>query len=65
VLRDKTNGWSNAKDHLAPLSTNSQHLVVDATHEGVVDDEVAFKPSVQAIADVVKAIRAAEPLVSL
>jgi pimeloyl-ACP methyl ester carboxylesterase len=53
-------GWSDAQDLLAALSTNSQHRVADATHEGLVDDAVAFEPSVSAITDVVQAIRGNE-----
>ena len=45
---------SDAQDQLADLSTNNKHRVIDATHAGLVDDEVTFEPSVQAIVDVVK-----------
>jgi hypothetical protein len=55
-------GWSDAQGRLATLSTDSEHRVVDATHEGVVDDEASFGPSAQAIADVVHSIRAGEPM---
>ena len=40
-LRD-IEGWSDAQNRLATLSTNSQHRVADATHEGLVDDEVTL-----------------------
>ena len=55
-------GWSGEQDRLAALSTNSQHRVVDATHEGVVDDTVTFEPSVVAVVDVVQSIRTHEPV---
>jgi pimeloyl-ACP methyl ester carboxylesterase len=58
----KIKGWSDAQGQLATLSTNSRHRVVDATHEGLVDDEASFGPSAQAIADVVQSIRAGEPM---
>lgn len=58
----KIEGWSEAQDQLATLSTNMQHRIVDATHVGVVDDEVTFEPSVLAIGDVVQAARAGEPV---
>ena len=52
-----TKGWTAAQDQMAQLSTNSQHRIVEATHDGVVDDVHSFEKSVQAIDDVVKAIR--------
>jgi pimeloyl-ACP methyl ester carboxylesterase len=58
----KITGWSGAQDQLATLSTNSDHRVVEATHEGVVDDEVSFEPSAKAIVDVVDSIRTGEPV---
>jgi pimeloyl-ACP methyl ester carboxylesterase len=53
----KTKGWTDAQDRLAELSTNSQHRFVEATHDGVVDNEDSYGPSVQAIVDVVGSIR--------
>ena len=61
---EQIKGWADAQDRLAALSTNSQHRVADATHEGLTDDKVAFQPSVTAISDVVRAIRTGEPVVS-
>lgn len=58
----ETKGWTQAQDRLAELSTNSQHRVVEATHEGVVDDEHSFEPSVRAIDDVVLSIRSGDPV---
>jgi hypothetical protein len=56
----QTKGWSEVQDRLAALSTNSQHRVADATHEGLIDDEATFEPSVVAIVDVVQSIRTHE-----
>jgi len=56
----KTKGWSDVQDRIAALSTNSQHRVVDATHQGVVDDKVKSEESVQAIDDVVDSIRSGD-----
>ncbi len=58
----KTKGWSDVQDRLAALSTNSRHRVEDATHEGLIDDEVTFEASVQAIVDVVQSSRTQEPV---
>lgn len=58
----KTEGWTDAQNRLATLSTNSQHRIVDATHMGLVDDEATFGASVLAIGDVVQSIRADEPV---
>ena len=60
---EQIKGWSEVQDRLAALSTNSQHRVADATHEGLLDDKVAFQPSVTAISDVVHAIRTGDPMV--
>ncbi|HSP30052.1 MAG TPA: alpha/beta hydrolase [Ilumatobacteraceae bacterium] len=60
---EQIEGWADAQDRLAALSTNSQHRVADATHEGLLDDALAYRPSVTAISDVVHAIRADVPLV--
>lgn len=58
----ETKGWTEAQDRLAELSTNSQHRIIEATHEGVVDDEYSFEPSVRAIDDVVLSIRSGDPV---
>jgi pimeloyl-ACP methyl ester carboxylesterase len=60
---DRTAGWSDAQDRLAALSSNSRHHVIEATHEGLVDDAVTYQPSASAITDVVQAVRNDEPLV--
>ena len=61
---EQIKGWPDVQDRLAALSTNSQHRVANATHEGLIDDELMFHPSVTAISDVVRAIRADQPVVS-
>ena len=54
---------SAAQIHLATLSTNSVHRVVDdATHEGLVADEEHAAVTTQAILDVVASVRNARPL---
>lgn len=57
-----TTGWSDVQDRLAELSTNSQHRVADATHEGLIDDKDSFGPSVSAIVDTVESIRTNRPV---
>jgi pimeloyl-ACP methyl ester carboxylesterase len=55
--------WSAAQDHLATLSTDSVHSVVDgATHEGLVGDQEYAATTTQAILRVVSAVRSAAPL---
>jgi pimeloyl-ACP methyl ester carboxylesterase len=50
--------WFTAQNHLATLSTNSVHRVIDgATHEGLVADEKYAAVTTQAILDVVAAVR--------
>jgi pimeloyl-ACP methyl ester carboxylesterase len=52
-----------AQNHLATLSTNSVHRVVDgATHEGLVADDEHAVVTTQAILDVVASVRSAGPL---
>jgi hypothetical protein len=56
-------GWASAQDDLATLSTNSVHRIVPgATHTSLVDDKADAAQSSRAIRDVVRAVRAAEPL---
>jgi pimeloyl-ACP methyl ester carboxylesterase len=53
--------WSAAQNHLATLSTNSVHRVVDgATHETLVADQEHAATTTQAILQVVSAVRSAE-----
>ena len=52
-----------AQNHLATLSTNSAHRIVDdATHEGLIADEEHAAVTTQAILDVVASVRSARPL---
>jgi hypothetical protein len=52
-----------AQNHLATLSTNSLHRIVDdATHEGLVADEEHAVVTTPAILDVVASVRSAGPL---
>ena len=52
--------WSAAQNHLATLSTNSAHHVVDgATHETLVADQGHAATTTQAILQVVAAVRSA------
>jgi hypothetical protein len=54
--------WSAAQNHLATLSTNSVHRVIDgATHEALIADE-DDAATTQAILDVVPSARNAGPL---
>jgi pimeloyl-ACP methyl ester carboxylesterase len=55
--------WSTAQNHLATLSTNSVHRVIDgATHEALVAEEEHAAATTQAILDVVSSVRTAGPL---
>jgi pimeloyl-ACP methyl ester carboxylesterase len=55
---------SAAQNHLATLSTNSVHRVIDgATHEALIADEKDAATTTQAILDVVSSVRSARPLV--
>jgi pimeloyl-ACP methyl ester carboxylesterase len=56
-------GWSAAQNHLATLSTNSVHRVVDgATHETLVADREHAATTTQALLQVVSAVRSAGPV---
>ncbi len=55
--------WSVAQNHLASLSTNSVHRVVDgATHGALILEEEPAAATTQAILDVISSVRGAEPL---
>ena len=55
--------WSAAQNHLATLSTNSAHHVVDgATHETLVADQEHAATTTQAILQVVAAVRSGGPV---
>jgi pimeloyl-ACP methyl ester carboxylesterase len=50
-------GWGTAQDRLAALSTNSSHRLVGTDHGGMLADVKGSTASVEAIADVVSAVR--------
>ena len=54
--------WTDLQDRLAALSSNSQHRVADATHQGLIEAEATFEPAVQAILDVVQSVRTQQPV---
>jgi len=56
--RDAQAGWLPLQDAVAGLSTNSSHRVVPYTHAGLVTDSTAAQASIDAIHDIVHAVRA-------
>jgi pimeloyl-ACP methyl ester carboxylesterase len=52
-----TGGWTRAQDQLAELSSDVVHRVVDASHQGMVEDPDGASASVEAITSVVEASR--------
>jgi pimeloyl-ACP methyl ester carboxylesterase len=54
--------WNAAQERMAALSTNSTHRSADAPHAGLVDEERGAAASVQAIDDVVRAVRTSHGL---
>jgi pimeloyl-ACP methyl ester carboxylesterase len=60
--RDAPAGWLPLQDKMATLSTNSSHRVVPYTHDALITDQTAAQTSIQAILDVVQAVRFAAPL---
>ena len=54
-----TDGWAEAQEHLAALSTRTRHLEVATSHAGVVDTPRGSAASVAAIASVVTVVRGA------
>ena len=57
-----TPGWAAAQDKLAALSANHLHRDVDSTHAGLVEDEHGSTAAVQAITEVVTAVRTGSPV---
>ncbi len=55
--QDAQPGWLPLQEALAELSTNSVHRVVPYTHASLVTDEAASQTSIDAIGDVVRAVR--------
>jgi len=54
--------WTGLQDRLAELSSNSRHRVVEATHAGLIDDTASYTASVDAVLDVVHAVRTGQPV---
>jgi pimeloyl-ACP methyl ester carboxylesterase len=59
--RDALTGWLPLQDRMAALSTNSSHRVVPYTHDALVMDRTAAHASIEAIRDVVHAVRFGTP----
>jgi pimeloyl-ACP methyl ester carboxylesterase len=57
AAQDAQAGWLALQDALARLSTNSSHRVVACTHIALVTNQRAAQTSIQAIRDVVHAVR--------
>ena len=63
AAEDAHEGWLPLQDEMAALSTNSVHRVIqDATHTTLIEDRGDSANSIQAILDVVSAVRSGEPL---
>lgn len=54
--------WPAKQEHLAGLSTNSAHRVIDATHDDLVSNQADAAKTTQAILDVVSSVRSKAPL---
>jgi pimeloyl-ACP methyl ester carboxylesterase len=59
---DALAGWLPLQDQMATLSTNSSHRVAPYTHDALITDRTAAQTSIDAIRDVVHAVRLAVPL---
>ncbi len=57
-----TGGWTAAQNQLAALSSDVVHSVVDASHQGMVEDPAGAAASIEAITSVVRAVRNDTPL---
>lgn len=62
ATQDALAGWLPLQDRMATLSTNSSHRLVPFAHDAVVTDQTAAQTSIQAIGDVVHAVRFSVPL---
>jgi pimeloyl-ACP methyl ester carboxylesterase len=59
ALEGAHDGWLPLQEKMADLSTNSvQRVIQDATHNSLIEDEVDSRNSIEAILDVVAAVRA-------
>ena len=59
-----TDGWVDAQDQLAALSSNSVHRTVDSTHPGLLQDVRPAAATVHAITEVIASVRTSTPLPS-
>jgi pimeloyl-ACP methyl ester carboxylesterase len=55
-------GWSDAQDELAELSTNRVHRTVESTHTGLLEDEAPAAETVRAVIEVLTSVRTGTPL---
>ena len=55
-------GWADAHERMAALSTDGSHRHVDTTHVGLQGEAAGAAASVDAVADVVRAVRTGTPL---
>jgi pimeloyl-ACP methyl ester carboxylesterase len=63
AVEDAHAGWLPLQEKMASLSTNStQRVIQDATHTSLIEDQGDSAISIQAILDVVDAVRSGEPL---
>jgi pimeloyl-ACP methyl ester carboxylesterase len=63
AAKDAHAGWLPLQEKMAGLSTNSvQRVIQEATHGSLIEDEDDSAISIQAILDVVEAVRSGEPL---
>jgi pimeloyl-ACP methyl ester carboxylesterase len=58
---EETGGWAAAQAELAELSSKGEHRTIDATHQGLLDDDAAAAGSAHAIDVVVTAVRGRLP----
>jgi pimeloyl-ACP methyl ester carboxylesterase len=59
--RDAQRGWLQAQDEMAALSAHSSHRIVPSTHLDLVMDQAASRASIEAIGEVVRAVRCGRP----
>ena len=63
AAEDAHEGWLRLQDEMATLSTNSAHRVIqEATHTSLIEDRADSAISIQAILDVVEAVRSGATL---
>ena len=60
---NKTKGWAAAQDQMAVLSTNSDHRIIESSHSGLLDEDGSYQASIEAISDVVIAVRSSGDVV--